>query len=153
MISEKVFNKLIDKGLTIAFAESMTGGALTFEMVKYPKASKIVLGSITAYNLGLKKNLLGVNEKTINTYSVVSQEVADEMAFGILKHTQADICISITGNAGPSLEKNTKDQIAYYTILLNQVKHQFKIDLTSSKREKNILFAINHIYQNLYQLI
>lgn len=153
MISKQVLNKLIDKKMTIAFAESMTGGALTYALVKYPNASKIVIGSIIAYHQQLKKDLLNISQKTIDTHSIVSQAVSDEMALGIYQQTHADICISITGNAGPTFEKNTQETIAYATILIKQKKYQFKIELTDVEREKNILFAINQIYQNLYQLI
>lgn len=153
MSHKKVFNKLLDKGTTIAFAESMTGGALTYELVKYPYASKIVKGSIIAYNEQLKINLLSVNKKTIKAYSVVSKEVAYEMALGIYEKTKADVCISITGNAGPTLEIGTNDKIAYYTILLNKKPTHFRIDLNEDSREKNIFLAIEDIYKNLFKMI
>ena len=54
MSQENVFSKLLDNGLTIAFAESMTGGALTYELVRFPNASKVVIGSIIAYHKQLK---------------------------------------------------------------------------------------------------
>ncbi len=153
MMQKKVFDLLVDQGITIAFAESMTGGALSYEMVKYPNASKVVKGSIVAYSEQMKIDLLNVNRKTIDQFSIVSKEVAYEMAKGILDKTHANICISITGNAGPQLEKNTNSKVAYYVILINEKAHQFKIELTEDTREKNIFFAINHIYQKLYELI
>lgn len=153
MSQENVFSKLLDNGLTIAFAESMTGGALTYELVRFPNASKVVIGSIVAYHKQLKIDLLDVSEHTILKHSLVSKEVAYEMAQGIYKKTNADICIAITGNAGPSLEEGTKDSIAYYTILINKEPKHFYIELNEDSREKNIFLAIEDIYKNLFKMI
>jgi nicotinamide-nucleotide amidase len=75
------------------------------------------------------------------------------MAQGIYKKTSANICIAITGNAGPSLEEGTKDSIAYYTILINKEPKHFHIELNEDSREKNIFLAIEDIYKNLFKMI
>jgi len=102
MISKKVFHQLTRKGLTIAFAESMTGGLVTYELIKNPGASKVIKGSMIAYSDEEKVNLLGISKDFIVKHSVVSKEVAIEMATRIQCQIISSIGVGITGNAGPS---------------------------------------------------
>lgn len=153
MMSKKVLDKCLEKGITIGFAESMTGGLMTYEMVKHPNASKVVIGSIVSYQRQIKEQLLFVNPITIDTYSIVSSEVAQQMASGIFKQTHADLCISITGNAGPTYEKNTEKLEAFITIFYRQKYTDFHLDLTKQDREKNIKDSIDFIYRKVYQII
>jgi PncC family amidohydrolase len=153
MISEKVFVKCLENGITIAFAESMTGGALTYEIVKYPNASKIVIGSVISYQRKVKEQLLKVDSKIIDDYSIVSKEVSNQMVLGIFNQTKADLCISITGNAGPSYEKNTKELEAYITILYKQKYANYHLRFIDQQREKNIKDSIDFIYQKVYEII
>jgi PncC family amidohydrolase len=153
MISKKVFDKCIDKGLTIAFSESMTGGNLSFEMIKNEGSSKVLLGSIVAYHKDLKKTLLSVNPIIIDEHSVVSQEVADQMAYGIRNHTHADVCVSITGNAGPTLDFQTSKKEAYISILYLNKLYQYHLDLISDSRVKNIEDATVFVYQKIEEIL
>jgi PncC family amidohydrolase len=153
MMSKKVFDKCLEKGITMAFAESMTGGALTYEMVKYPKASKVVLGSVVAYQRQIKEQLLKVDSKVIDEFLIVSKEVSMQMASGIFNQTHADLCISITGNAGPTYEKDTKNLEAFITVLYQQKYQQYHLKFKDQQREKNIKDAIDFIYQKVYEII
>ena len=100
MVEELVY-KLIDKKLHISFAESLTGGLCASKIVSIPDASKVLAESYVTYSNEAKMKILGVKEETINKYSVVSNEVAYEMALGLHKITKSDICVSLTGLAGP----------------------------------------------------
>ncbi len=153
MTSKTVFQKLIDKGLTIAFAESMTGGALAYELIKYPNASKTVLASIVSYTPQMKVDLLQVNPQTIEKHQVVSKEVAHEMVLSIKDKTNADVCLSITGNAGPSLAEHTTEKCCYYAILVHKNIRHFKLILNKNTREENISFAIEDVFESLEQMI
>ena len=153
MISKKVFNKCVDKGLTVAFSESMTGGNLSYQMIQNEGASKVFIGSVIAYNTEIKDKLLSVDQRLIELYSVVSQEVADQMASGIKQQTNANICVSITGNAGPSFETNTSKKEAYITILYQDKLHQYHLELTDLNRMKNIEQATKFVYQKLEELL
>ena len=93
--------KLIENKITIAIAESCTGGLIGKRITDVAGSSKYFLGCITAYNNDLKTNLLGVFSNTIEQYGAVSEEVALEMAEGIRNNTHADIGISTTGISGP----------------------------------------------------
>lgn len=131
----------------------MTGGALTYEMVKYPNASKVVIGSIISYQRQIKEQLLLVDPKVIDQYSIVSKEVSNQMALGIFNQTKADLCISITGNAGPTYENNTENLEAFVTILYKQKYIDYHLNFTGIQREKNIRDSIDFIYQKVYEII
>ncbi len=99
---EIVVQKLIDKGYHISCAESCTGGMLTSRIVNVPNASMVLDASIVTYANDAKIKYLGVKSDTIDTYGVVSEQVAGEMAQGIANAQQAQVGIGISGVAGPS---------------------------------------------------
>ncbi len=92
---------LRQRGLTLAVAESCTGGALGSRITSVAGASEYFLGGVIAYENRIKDELLGVPGKLLTEYGAVSEECAKEMADGIRRVTTADIGISITGIAGP----------------------------------------------------
>ena len=95
---------LASKGLTLAVAESLTGGRLADALVSIPGASRVFAGGAVCYQTQTKSTILGVNPHTINQYSVVSEEVALEMAVGAATKFGADCAISTTGVAGPKTD-------------------------------------------------
>ncbi|PKK97167.1 MAG: hypothetical protein CVV58_02650 [Tenericutes bacterium HGW-Tenericutes-3] len=108
MISRNVYELCVKNGLTIAFAESMTGGSLAYELIKNPGSSKVISGSIIAYSIEQKVKLLGLNQKQIELESVVSESVAKQMATSVRSIMNSDIGVGVTGNAGPEKQINTK---------------------------------------------
>ena len=101
-LEEKVVNKLIERGYHISFAESCTGGLCCGTLVSVPNASKVLDESYITYANCAKVKLLGVKDDTINTFGVVSEQVAGEMAAGAAKASSAEVGVGITGVAGPS---------------------------------------------------
>ena len=87
---------------TIATAESCTGGKIAEVLTSVAGASNYFKGSIVSYATEVKINLLNIEETVINKYSVVSAEVAKEMALNVKKIMNTDYAIATTGNAGPS---------------------------------------------------
>ncbi len=100
-LAKKVLKTLTERDLTLATAESLTGGLLGATITEIPGASKVYLGGATAYATPVKESLLGVDRKEIEAFSVVSAQVASGMASGIHDATGADWCIAVTGVAGP----------------------------------------------------
>ena len=99
---EFVLGKILtEKKLTLATAESCTGGKIAATLSSVSGASNYFKGSVVSYASQTKIDLLSVSKETIGKYSVVSAEVAKEMVLGIQKLTQADYAIATTGNAGP----------------------------------------------------
>lgn len=94
--------KLLEKKKTLALAESCTGGHLSALFTAIPDASRYFLGSIISYSNELKRELLKVSQETLRTHGAVSRETANEMLLGLMKCTDADFGIAITGIAGPS---------------------------------------------------
>ena len=102
----EVIAVLTARGLTIAVAESLTGGLLVAELIKTPGASAAVTGGVVAYNTALKHSVLGVDAELLASRGAVDPEVARQMATGVrtalaVDGRPADIGISTTGVAGP----------------------------------------------------
>jgi PncC family amidohydrolase len=99
--------KLINKGLKLAVAESCTGGLIGHRITNIPGSSDYYLGSVTAYAYEVKQRLLGVKQETLTEHGAVSRETVIEMAQGIRACLRDDfpientIGISVSGIAGP----------------------------------------------------
>lgn len=92
---------LIKNGLTIATAESCTGGKISQIITSVPGASAYFKGSIVSYATDIKESVLNISKDLIQKNSVVSREVAKEMVISVQKMMNVNIAISTTGNAGP----------------------------------------------------
>lgn len=97
---------LTERGLTIAIAESLTGGLVTAELVSVPGASKTLLGGVVAYSTALKRSLLGVDGALLAERGAVDPVVARQMADRVraacaVDGRPADLGLSTTGVAGP----------------------------------------------------
>ena len=101
---QRLVNLLKEKELTIGSIESLTGGLFASEITSVPGASKVYKGSIVTYATSEKINLLHIDKDLIDKYGVVSKEVAYEMASKGRKVLDTDLCVSFTGNAGPTCE-------------------------------------------------
>ncbi|NER12255.1 competence/damage-inducible protein A [Leptobacterium flavescens] len=93
---------LTEKGMTLATAESCTGGKIAERITAQAGASAYFKGSVVSYATEVKTNILGVPEAAIKEHSVVSARVAEEMAKNVRQLLKTDFAISTTGNAGPS---------------------------------------------------
>ena len=100
LVSE-IHDSLRARGESLSTAESLTAGGLSYALTIVPGASDVFLGSITAYRADVKVSHLSVAEKTIAERSVVSEEVAIEMARGAIKSFGTTWAIATTGVAGP----------------------------------------------------
>lgn len=107
---ELILGKVLkEKKLSISTAESCTGGYIAQLLTSVPGSSTYYKGSVVSYATEVKKNLLNVSEKTIEKHTVVSKEVAIEMAKGVRKKLNTDISLSTTGVAGPSKGEDGKE--------------------------------------------
>jgi nicotinamide-nucleotide amidase len=99
---EVVLGRLLTENkFTLATAESCTGGKIAATLTAVSGASNYFKGSVVSYATSAKISILGVSKATIERHSVVSAEVATEMALGLQKMMQVDYTIATTGNAGP----------------------------------------------------
>ncbi|HJQ53240.1 MAG TPA: competence/damage-inducible protein A [Gemmatimonadaceae bacterium] len=97
-----VLQKLRATSLTLAVAESCTGGMLGERITAIPGSSDVFLGGVIAYRNDIKSTTLGVVADDVARYGAVSEEVALEMATGVRDKLKADVGVSITGIAGPA---------------------------------------------------
>lgn len=99
--SEELVKLLIEKGYTISFAESCTGGKMAAAIVDVPDASKVMNASFITYANEAKIKYAGVSAQTLEVYGAVSEETAGEMAKGTANANRADVAVGISGIAGP----------------------------------------------------
>ena len=95
---------LAARGLTVAVAESLTGGLVVAELTRVAGASAVVRGGVIAYATGLKQQLLGVDEALLAEVGPVHADVAAQMAAGVASRLGASIGLSTTGVAGPDAQ-------------------------------------------------
>ena len=100
--AKKLSELLIAKSMTMAVAESCTGGSLASSLTSIPGASTYFNCGFITYSNKSKVNMLGVDPKTIELFGAVSEKVAYEMVMGAGQNSQSDLAVSVTGIAGPS---------------------------------------------------
>ena len=100
-LEEVVSGLLAERGLTLAAAESCTGGLLSKRMTDLPGASKVFRGGVVSYVNDVKANVLGVPREVLEQYGAVSEETARAMAEGCRRVCGSDLAVSLTGVAGP----------------------------------------------------
>lgn len=103
-VAKNVGKLLVEKGLRISLAESCTGGLIAKTLTDVPGSSKFFELGMVTYSDRIKEEALGVDKATVDDYSVVSAQVAAEMALRILRVASADVGVSVTGVAGPGAD-------------------------------------------------
>ena len=99
---EVIVGRLLkQRGLTLAVAESCTGGLIGHRVTNVPGSSAYYQGSITAYSYDVKELLLHVRHDTLYHHGAVSEQTAREMAQGVRRALRAEIGLAVTGIAGP----------------------------------------------------
>ena len=99
---EVIVGRLLEqRGVTLAVAESCTGGLVGHRITNVPGSSAYYEGSITAYSYDIKELILHVRHDTLYHYGAVSEQTAREMAWGVRRAFCADIGLAVTGIAGP----------------------------------------------------
>lgn len=148
-IENQVVEKLKDLGYHISFAESCTGGLLASTIINVSGSSSVIEESYVTYSNRVKTKVLGVKRETLDKYTVYSLETSLEMAKGLKKLTNSEVCISITG------ETETNDGSAcvyYFTILINDLVYQERHELEGLRNE-NRCNQVNHILVKLLELL
>lgn len=144
---------LIDHGLTIAAAESLTAGLFQSELAAIPGVSGTLVGGMVTYTEDSKVNQLGLDREIINQFGIVSAECASAMAQRVKVMFQSDIGVALTGAAGPSGHGNEPAGSVWIAIVLpdNQVvTHQLHL---SDMRNTNRLRAVKRTLHYLIQLL
>ncbi len=153
----KVLAALEQRGWKLAIAESLTGGLLAAEFVAVPGASKVLLGSITAYQNSIKQTLLDVSAVNLEKFGAVSAEVAEAMALGIQTKfadgNQSIVGISTTGVAGPDPDGDKPVGLVYVGLAIPGLPVQsFELKLDGSRaeiREAAVQSAVSELLEQI----
>lgn len=137
-VAAAVVDALIERKLTIAIAESLTGGLVVAELIRIPGASATVLGGIVAYSSALKHSLLGVSQELLSAHGPVQSEVARQMAAGVrvaltVNGRPADVGISTTGVAGPGAQDGQAAGTVYLGIAIGEVVSSLRLELSGDR--------------------
>ncbi|MES2345877.1 MAG: CinA family nicotinamide mononucleotide deamidase-related protein [Chlamydiota bacterium] len=149
-LEEAVALLLTDKKKTLALAESMTGGLMAAQLTAMAGASDYLIGSCVVYSNAMKTVVLHVSEKTLKDHGAVSEEVVREMLQGLLKVTDADYGIAVTGIAGPSGAVINKPIGTVWGAVGARGKEPFVEQfLARGTREMILLYACRRLFANL----
>ncbi len=101
-VEELIGNLLKEKGLTVATAESCTGGNIARGLTTYAGSSEFFKGSVVAYSNDIKTTVLGVSPEDIEQSGAVSQVVGETMAQNVRRMFKSDLAVAVSGIAGPT---------------------------------------------------
>ena len=147
---------LSERGLTISFAESCTGGLCAKTLTDVSGASSVFECGIVSYSGRIKHEILGVPRDVLDTYGEVSQQTAEAMATGVARISGADIGIGITGIAGPTGATATKKVgLIYLSVFYKGEIHSQKLELydVSYSRERRRIHTATRAFQTVMNLL
>jgi len=143
-LEEVVVKLLMEKGRTIAIAESCTGGMISSRIVNVPGVSKVFKEAIIAYSNEAKIKRLNVSEETLRKYGAVSKECALEMARNVALMSGADIGLSATGIAGPEGGTSNKPVgLVYLGLYMNGAEDYKELKLSGDRNRIRLYTTIN----------
>lgn len=148
-LEDAVSKLLVEKNLTIAVAESCTGGLVSSSLINYPGISSVFLEGCVTYSNDSKMKRLGVKRETLEEFGAVSEQTAIEMAEGIAKGLKANIGISTTGVAGPGGGTKEKPVGLVYTAIYINGKTIVKKNIFNGDRRKIRLRATRDLLNEL----
>jgi nicotinamide-nucleotide amidase len=136
--ASRIIDVLLSRGMTIAVAESLTGGLLVAELIGVPGASRVVRGGVVAYDTALKHSLLGVDAALLAERGAVDPEVARQMALGVRVRLAVDgmpasVGISTTGVAGPDPQDGQPVGTVYVGIAVGELVSVLSLHLEGSR--------------------
>lgn len=135
---------LLEKGLSLATAESCTGGAIAQRLTALPGISAVYRGGVVSYWTSVKADVLGVPQETLDTFSAVSDPTARAMAEGVCRATGAEIGVSVTGVAGPdSDERGNPVGLVYLGLCTPDGTFCRRLDLGQRRRDRIRGVAVN----------
>lgn len=150
---ELLVKLLMAKNMTIAFAESCTGGLCAATLINAEGASNVIKESIITYSNEAKIKYLNVKNETINKFGVVSNEVSLEMALGIKKEALTDIGVGVTGYAGDYGDEFTKGQTVCVSIVINDKSYSYKNYYPNKSRNEIRQLTVSLVFTEILKLL
>ncbi|MCU1414414.1 MAG: competence damage-inducible protein [Microbacteriaceae bacterium] len=148
---------LAARGLTVAVAESLTGGLVAAELISVPGASAVVLGGVIAYDTELKRTLLGVDGDLLAEHGPVHPEVAEQMADRVrsvlaVRGRSADVGLATTGVAGPGAQGGHPAGTVYLGIAVGDSVRSVHLQLSGTRqaiREQTVSELLSQLAEQL----
>ncbi len=151
-IEGAIIEMLIHNKMKISVCESVTGGNLSRKLTSVPGASKTFDRGLVTYSNDSKINELEVSREALDAFGAVSEEVAYQMAVGLMKKSNADIVVSTTGYAGPDNDPSIKTGLIYVCIK-SKDSHDIFERIFSGSRDTIQERASNFALWNLYKFL
>lgn len=151
-VEEVLVKRLMDKNLTISFAESITRGLLAASITDVAGSSKILSSSYVTYSNDSKIKNLGVRQETLDKYGAISEQTALEMARGLKNKTNSSVCVSTTGEAGPEPSETDIGNV-FICIYFSEDNYQLKHFYFPGNRERVRNRTVSQVLSNLLYLI
>jgi nicotinamide-nucleotide amidase len=153
-LDELVHKTLIERGLTLATAESCTGGNIARLLTAQAGASAYFKGGVVAYSNEVKESLLGVKHSTLEAHGAVSEETVREMVEGVRQRLGADVAIATTGVAGPDGGTKEKPVGTVWIAVADATHTEAKLlQFGANRRQQNIDRSTNQAFAMLIRLI
>ena len=144
-LEEVCFHLLKERGLTLATAESCTGGRVAERITALPGVSSVYRGGVVSYWTSVKAAVLGVPQEILDQYGAVSEPTARAMAEGARRITGADIAVSVTGVAGPDRdERDNPVGLVYIGLAAPEGTFCRRIEAGNRRRAQIQSLAANH---------
>ncbi len=146
---EALFDVLRERNIRIAAAESCTAGLITGTIAHVPGVSSYLEGGCVTYSNQMKMRFVGVNSTSLQRHGAVSEEVAIQMAIGVLSNTNADFSVAVTGIAGPT--GGTKEKpvgLVYIAVASHGASEVRRMVFSGNRRivrTKTVRFAILYL--------
>lgn len=142
-IEEALVTELKQKGLTVAVAESLTGGMIAKRITDIAGSSNVFGFGVCTYSNDMKETVLGVKEDTLKKYGAVSEQTAREMAEGCRRVSGADIAISTTGIAGPDGGSDEKPVgLVYIGVCCDKKTEVYKFNFANGRRDARFMIRL-----------
>lgn len=142
-LEQTVFRLLRERGLSLALAESCTGGFLSGLLTAIPGASEVFRCGAITYTNSSKMQLLHVKPETIQEFGAVSKETAREMVQGICWLSGADVGVSVTGYAGPSGGEDKPVGLVYIGVKVGELEEVLEYRFSGNRERIRTLSAVN----------
>lgn len=154
MINEVVLKYLLEHGISLSCAESVTGGQFAKTVTDMPRISGIFDRGIVSYTNLAKEEELGVSHATLEKYGAVSEQTAGEMAAGLYRISGSDICVSVTGIAGPDGGSEEIPVGTFFVGVCFRGKLSVKRHFVNRRTRANIRDgAVQHMFRDIYKTL
>lgn len=154
IVAERVVERLLSRGYTIATAESCTGGSIAAAITSVPGCSAVFKGSVVAYCNEVKASVLGVSRETLSAHGAVSEDTVRQMALGVQSLLKADCAVATSGIAGPGGGTPEKPVgTVWVAVAVDDIVKTRLLKLSDSGRLRNIENSVSEAMLLLLEMV